>query len=151
MDNNTVYTNNSVIIEFFEHKGMTVDTKFFAAPAIEVLTSVKTAVNHGAVLLSNPLAGVRNTNPVFPSAKFSTSSRPNTQKVTAINPYISLLVSQANGTVDFQSARKLEEALTVYKKNARLRFMPHNDEAIKNFQLSDLELILFALSATSGV
>lgn len=150
LDNFTVFTNNAVAIEFFEHKEIVVDTKWFASTAIEVLKSVKTAVRNGSVLVGNPLSGVRNAASLFSSGtKPPPTGRTAAPKVSSINPYISLLITKEGSTVDFQSVKKLDEALDIYKKNARLRFVTHNDEAVKNFQILDLEGILLTLSGLS--
>lgn len=147
MKNYTVFTNNSVVAEFFELKDFPIEVKWLAAPAMEVLAAAKSAAHLGAVILSNPLAGVRTSQPLFgistfekpPSVGGRDSSSPKTR---SINPYLSVLAGPTCGTVDFVSVKNTDEALTLYKKNARLRFITHNDDTIKAFQAVDLEMLL---------
>jgi len=146
----TVYTNNSVVADFFENKGLPVEIKWIAAPAINVLEAAKTAARLGAVILSNPMAGVRTTQPLFGPSSFekppSAGGRSQTS-IRSINPYLSVLSTQGGGMVDFVSVKNLDEALQLYKKNARLRFVAHTDDTIKVFQSNDLEMLLATLTA----
>jgi hypothetical protein len=49
-------------------------------------------------------------------------------------------------TVDFHSLKRLDEALSLYKKNAKLRFIAHSDDSIQHFQAVDLKIMLHTLS-----
>ena len=153
MDNYTLFTNNSIVAEFFENKGLPIETKWIAAPAIEVLSAAKSAARQGAVVLSNPLAGVRSAQPpLFSQSNLPpTPGRGSTQKISSINPYLTVLASPKMETVDFNSVQRLDEALGLYKKNARLRFLAHNDDAIKAFQTSDLEMIVATLTHLANI
>ena len=146
MDKYTIFTNNSIVAEFLKDKGLPIDTKWVAAPAIEVLAAAKSAAHQGSIVVSNPLAGVRfATHPLFSQSTLPpTPGRGSnaTQKIASINPYLSLLVSPTLDTVDFSSVRRVDEALNLYKKNARLRFLAHNDDAIKAFQTADLQILV---------
>ncbi|MCL2841116.1 MAG: hypothetical protein FWE05_10140 [Defluviitaleaceae bacterium] len=148
MDNYIVYTNNSIVAEFLNHKGLPIEVKWVASSATEVLSAAKSAIRQGAIVISNPLAGVRNAeSPVFSSPL--TPPPPNRnipQSVSSINPYLSILVSPQLDTVDFSSVKRIDDAMTIYKKNARLRFLAHNDDVIKAFQTSDLEIIVATLA-----
>lgn len=147
-----VFTNNSVVADFFEQKGLPVEIKWVAAPAINVLEAAKSAASLGAVILSNPMVGIRTTQPLFGPSSFEKPPSTVTggatgQKIRSINPYISVLAAQGGGTVDFVSVKNIDEALTLYKKNARLRFTAHTDDSIKAFQANDLETLLATLTA----
>ncbi|MCL1843779.1 MAG: hypothetical protein FWF79_08195 [Defluviitaleaceae bacterium] len=156
MDNYTVYTNNSIVAEFFQQKEFPIEVKWVAAPAMDVLAAAKNAARLGAVVLSNPSAGVRTAAPpLFSPATFdkppaSPTSASNPPKIRSINPYLSVLAGPSKGTVDFNSVKQLDEALSLYKKNARLRFVAHNDDTIKAFQAVDLEMLLNTLAMLDG-
>lgn len=147
----TIFTNNSFVAEFFEHKSFPVEIKWVAAPAMEVLAAAKSAAHLGAVILSNPMAGVRTSQQLFGPSGFekppSLGARSAPPKIRSINPYLSVLASPARGTVDFVSVKNIDEALTLYKKNARLRFLSHNDDTIKAFQATDLEMLISTITA----
>jgi hypothetical protein len=152
MDSLTVFTNNSVVAEFIEHKGLVIDVKWIAAPAMDVLAAAKTAAQLGAVVLSNPMSGVRTAQSLFGSSSFekppSVGARSLTPpKIRSINPYLSVLAAPSRGTVDFVSVKNVDEALTLYKKNARLRFIAHNDDTIKAFQAVDLESFIHTMAS----
>ncbi|MCL2216491.1 MAG: hypothetical protein FWB91_05655 [Defluviitaleaceae bacterium] len=152
MDKYTVFTNNSIVVEFLENKGLPMEIKWVAASAVEVLSAAKTAARQGAIVLSNPLAGVRSASPLFsPSNLPPTPGRGAAQKISSINPYLTILVSPVMETVDFSSVQRIDEALGLYKKNARLRFLAHNDDAIKAFQTSDLEIIIATLAHLANI
>jgi len=146
MDNFTLFTNNSIVAEFFTNKEMPIEVKWIAAPTMEVLIAAKNAAKQGAVILSNPLQGVRTSQPIFsPSAKPPPPGR-QASNISSINPYLTVLTSPPGDTVDFGSVKRIDEALSLYKKNARLRFLSHNDEAIKTFQAVDLEITLATIA-----
>jgi hypothetical protein len=143
----TVFTNNNVVAEFFKQKddlGCTV--KWVTAPAMDVLTAARVAIRKGAVLVSNPMMGMdipavhAPVKPRFPSP---TAAKPNP---TILNPYLSLIVTEPEEAVDFQSVKRVDEALSLYKKNAKLRFIAHSDDSIQHFQMIDLKCMLQALS-----
>jgi hypothetical protein len=152
MEEYTIFTNNSVVAEYFNEKNLPVEVKWVAAPAMDVLAAAKSAAHLGAVVLSNPMSGVRTAQPLFGAASFErpqsaparTPSSP--PKIRSINPYLSVLAGPSRGTVDFVSVKNIDEALTLYKKNARLRFVAHNDDTIKAFQANDLEIMLATIT-----
>ncbi|MCL2386106.1 MAG: hypothetical protein FWC89_01015 [Defluviitaleaceae bacterium] len=146
----TVYTNNSIVAEFFADKDMPVEVKWVASPAIDVLSAAKTAVRLGAVILSNPMSGVRTNQPLFGPSTFERPKNTET-KIWSINPYLSVLSRSAHGTVDFISVKNIDEALALYKKNARLRFVSHNEDTIKAFQAVDLETLLATMTAIESI
>ena len=111
-----------------------------SASAVEVLVAAKTAAREGAVLLSNPLCGMRTARPFVVS-----DSLPSVPKITSINPYLSMLMNFHGDTVDFESIRSISEAIALYKKNARLRLMAHNDNTLQEFQVIDLHMIMDAI------
>ncbi|MCL2578201.1 MAG: hypothetical protein FWE27_09170 [Defluviitaleaceae bacterium] len=154
MDNYTIFTNNSIVAEYFSDKAPT-EVKWIASPAIDVLSAAKSAAHLGAVILSNPMSGVQSSQHLFGPSGFErppvlgrSSSPP---KIRSINPYLSILASPSLGTVDFISVKNIDEALTLYKKNARLRFAAHNDETIKKFQAADLETLLTTITALESI
>ena len=146
MNKFVVFTNSPAAAEFFDAKFPGNDLRWFASPAMEVLTAAKTAVRQGAVLLSNPLAGVR-AEPSF----FSRSPAPKASilptRAGVISPFLTLLVSEPSETVDFLSVKNIDAAISFYKKNARLRFMSHKEDALKNFQVMDLEAVAVVLAS----
>jgi len=150
MEKHTIFTNNSIAAELFTGREDFFEVKWIAAPAMDVLAAVKAAARAGGVVLSNPLSGVRTSQQLFGTNAFEKSvpgGRSAQPKVRSINPYLSVLLGPSlHGTVDFVSVKNVDEALTVYKKNARLRFAAHNDDAIKAFQAVDLEVLLATLA-----
>jgi len=148
-----VFTNNSIVAEFFEERdGGPIEVKWVSAPAIDVLAAAKTAAHQGAIILSNPMQGVRTTQPLFGPSSFdrppaSGSGSRSAPSVRSINPYLSVLAAPATGMVDFVSVKNIDEALTLYKKNARLRFIAHGDDMIKAFQAADMEMLLATMTA----
>jgi len=150
MEKYTLFTNNTLAAEFFANKDLPLEVRWVAAPAIDVLSAAKSAARQGGIVLSNPLSGVRSTQPLFPGIP-TLPGRPPTPRssgpnVSSINPYLSVLVSPHLETVDFGSVQRLDEAMSLYKKNARLRFQAHNDEAIKNYQKMDMEIVVATLT-----
>ncbi|MCL2457036.1 MAG: hypothetical protein FWD19_05765 [Defluviitaleaceae bacterium] len=152
MDDCVIFTNNYAVANYFEQKKLKTEIKWFGTPAIDVLTAVKTAAHLGSVILSSPLSGVRSTFPMFGASRpdvpptFAPKEQ-KTQKVRSLSPCISVLVSPAQSTVDFDSVKNIDEALAIYKKNARLRFAAYSDEDIKTYQAIDLENLLTTIAA----
>ena len=107
------------------------EVKWQSSPAMEVLVAARAAIRQGASLVSDPLSGVRSQGP---------NSTPK-----AFNPYVSIVVTQPLESVDFQSVKRIDEALAVYRKNAKLRFYPHSDDAILTFQELDMKLLIAAV------
>ena len=153
MDKLTVFTNNGVVVEFFTQKDIQVDIKWIAAPAIEVLAAAKHAARLGSVILSNPMVGLQTALPFFGSSGFdkSLSAGSKAPRIKAINPYLSVLASPPEEMVDFISVKNIDDALALYKKNARLRFIAHNDDAIRKFQTDDIETLLNTLTAMDAL
>ena len=146
-----MFTNNSLVADFFEQrKEGPIVIKWVAAPAIDVLVAAKSAAKNGAIILSNPMQGVRTTQPLFGPSSFDkppTSGSRATPSIRSINPYLSVLAAPAQGMVDFISVKNVDEALALYKKNARLRFVAHGDDTIKAFQAADMEMLLATMTA----
>jgi hypothetical protein len=156
MDKLTVFTNNAVVADYIENRSIPIEIKWVAAPAIEVLSAAKSAASLGAVLLSNPMSGVRTNQPLFGPTGFEpppsvARKSANSTQIRSINPYLSVLTTPAQGTVDFLSVKNIDEALNLYKKNARLRFQGHSDETIKTFQTSDLEALVATFMALDNL
>lgn len=147
-----MFTNNHIVADFFdERQDGPIEVKWVAAPAIEVLAAAKTAASQGAFILSNPMQGVRTTQPLFGPSSFerppASGASKNPPTIRSINPYLSVLAAPACGMVDFISVKNIDEALTLYKKNARLRFIAHGDDTIKAFQAADMEMLLATMTA----
>ena len=136
----TVFTNNGMVIEYLEQKDRGPAIKWITATVTEVLEAARAAVGKGSVLLSSP-----------PSSRFSSSfvipfgNKPDRGGVSAENPYLSLLVGPPGQAMDFESARKIEEALKLHKRDGALRFLAYSDEEIFKFQTEDLETFLATL------
>jgi hypothetical protein len=151
----TIFTNNSYVAEYFSEKELPFEVKWVAAPAMEVLAAAKSAAHLGAVVLSNPMSGVRTSQPLFGPSGFDKPMSPGRSsappKIRSINPYLSVLAAPSRGMVDFVSVKNIDEALNLYKKNARLRFVAHNDDTIKAFQATDLEVLLATITALESL
>jgi len=152
MDIITIFTNNSIVVEVLEQYNFPIEIKWVSAPAMEVITTAKNAVSNGALVLSNPMSGVRTQSQFNPFQKQQASSKGEgdpDKKIISINPYLSILTSSHRKTVDLTSIMRLNDAYNVYKKNARLRFVGHSDDTIKTFQSMDLEVTLANLAKLS--
>ena len=130
----TIFTNNPIPQSHFAER-MDCEVKWQSSPAMEVLVTARAAIRQGASLVSDPLAGVRSLSPNSPPKAF--------------NPYVSIIVTKPQEAVDFQSVKRIDEALAVYRKNAKLRFYPHSDEAIQTFQELDMTLLVAAMPASA--
>ena len=144
----TVFTNNNGAIEFFKQRPeLDCTVKWVGAPAMEVLKTARGLVQQGAALASNPLVGID-----VPAQKATPRLTNNPasllmRRSVIVNPYLTVITTtQPGGTVDFKSLKKMNEAVTAYKKNAKLRFIAHNDDTIAHFQAVDLREMLQALS-----
>jgi len=150
----TIFTNNNAVADFFkQHTELQCTVKWVTAPAMEVLTAARVAIRQGAVLLSNPMAGV-NIPPTAVGGGKNQKINPFIQqksRPTVINPYLTILATPPGDTVDFQSVKRVDDALNIYKQNARLRFMAHDDDSIQHFQLVDLDFMLRTLSGLLGI
>jgi len=149
--NNRIFTNNPLVAEYISAQPKSAELIFMGIPASELLVAVRTAVREGAVLVSNPLSGVRmdqtraEKKPLAPK-RFGDKTIPFGGKPVAFNPYVSVLVTSAREAVDFLSVKRIEEALTVYKKNAGLRFSGRSDESVKQFQMADMDAMVVTLA-----
>ena len=138
-----VYTNNGIVVEFFETKDAGVNVKWISAPVTEVLIAAKSAISKGSVLYSSPLAGVK-TKPKLPFGQ-----KPTGIAISSVNPYLSLLVSPPGKTMDFESARTIDNAIKVHKKSGKLRFISYDEDEIFEFQTTDLETLLATIQYVS--
>ncbi|MCL2202385.1 MAG: hypothetical protein FWB88_00380 [Defluviitaleaceae bacterium] len=139
----TVFTNNNAVAEFFKQKPeLNCTVKWVNAPAMEVLVAARVNIRKGAALISNPLVGI-NLPVVQAPGRNLRSPAP---KQTIVNPYLTVLTTMPNDTVDFQSVKQVDEALSLYKKNAKLRFVAHSDDAVQHFQMVDIKCMLQRLS-----
>ena len=111
-----LYTNNGAVVEFIKQRNVPIKVHYFTSPALEVLESLKIALNQGATLLSNPMAAGK-----------------------IINPYLTVISSHPKENIDFKSIRQADEAIKIYKKNIKLRYISHSDEDVHRFQTIDLE------------
>jgi len=147
-----IFTNNSFVAEFFDEKrDMPGEIKWLNAPAMDVLSAAKSAAHGGTIILSNPMSGVRTGMMTFDISPAFGGRPAAPPKIRSINPYLSILAEPSRGTVDFASVRNLDEALTIYKKNARLRFISHNEDTVKQFQAADLESLLATMAALENL
>ncbi|MCL2355815.1 MAG: hypothetical protein FWC70_01490 [Defluviitaleaceae bacterium] len=143
----TIYTNNSVVADFFGEKVAQYELKWVAAPAISVLEAVKGATRHGAIIKSDIMSGTREPQQLFGSSFERIQTPDSRAPIRSINPYLSVITESGSGLVDFDSVKNIDEALRLYKKNAKLRFAAHNDDAIRRFQTDDMDVILVTLGA----
>ncbi|MCL2049265.1 MAG: hypothetical protein FWG87_11125 [Defluviitaleaceae bacterium] len=144
---NLIYTNNYAVANFFEQNKdrFKVEIKWLGVPAIDVLAAAKTAAKNGSILLSNPLTGVGSMRMDLQA------SRPTPQKVRALNPCISVILSPPQDTIDLASVSSLNDTYEVYKKNARLRFAAHSDADINRMQAHDLEHVIVTLTSLERI
>jgi len=126
-----VVTNNPVTADAIKGMGFNCDVKWVASSAVEVLTAVRIAIQKGAKLIGSPLVGEFDGNP------------------TALNPYISVLLSTPSDALDFPSMKKVEHILKLYRNNAKARFAAH-DSSVEYFQFVDMNTILTTLAAISS-
>jgi hypothetical protein len=146
MSTYTVFTNNAAVVEFFKQKKeLPCTVKWISAPAMEVLNAVRTLVRQGAILASNPMAGVNLPAKQAPIKKGRPALFPEKSAPAVFNPYLTVITSPPAETLDFQSLKSIDEALVIYKKNAKLRFIAHSDDAIAHFQMIDMRGFLQAL------
>ena len=134
-----IFTNNPIAVTHFKQTGADYDVRWMATPAMEVLAAARTAIHQGSVLCSNPMSGVQ--------TRVSRLADKKADQPIAINPYISLAVTPPQDAVDFGSVKRINEALSIYRKNARLRFFAHNDDAVMMFQMADMDVLLSVLAA----
>ena len=145
MGNLTVFTNNGIVVEYFETSTADLTIKWISATISEVLGAAKNAVSKGAKLYSSPLTGVKSTSKLMLNfGKHSSKSR-----ISSVNPYLSLLVGPPGKTMDFESARLIDDAQKVYKKSGMLRFVTYDDDEILKFQTADLETLLATVQYAS--
>ena len=133
-----VYTNNGIVVEFFEQNETSLTIKWISATVTEVLDAAKSAVSKGSRLYSSPLTGIKTT----PKLALPFGNDQVKSNVTSVNPYLSLLVGAPGKTMDFESARTIDDALKVYKKSGTLRFITYDDDDILKLQTADLETLL---------
>ena len=138
MKNLTVFTNNGIVVEFFETKKANLTVKWISATVTEVLDAAKRAISKGSKLYSSPLAGVK----TAPKLTLPFEKQPGNRKISSINPYLSLLVGPPGQAMDFGSARAIDEAMKIHKKSGILRFTNYDDEVNVEFQTADLETLL---------
>ena len=138
MESLIVFTNNGIVVEFFETKKTNLTVKWISATVTEVIGAAKSAISKGSRLYSSPLSGVA------PPSKLALpfGKKPSRPRISSVNPYLSLLVGPPGKTMDFESARAIDDALKVYKKSGTLRFVTYDDDDIIEFQTADLERLL---------
>lgn len=139
----TVITNNSMVADYIEKNKIPIELKWVATAAIEVLTTAKSAVHTGAVLISNPEYGIKKqSGSIFGSTNKVPQNGLVENRVVSISPYLTIILSPSVETLDFNSVKIISNTIALYKKNARQRFLAHNDEAIRAFQTYDLEMVV---------
>jgi len=160
----SIFTNNPTLASYMQSQPRMADyeVKLLGSPAMEVLVTVKTAVRQGGTLISDPLIGVR-MRPTRPGSH--SGFRPNlafmdrsvdgsadkslslTGTPVAFNPYVSVVVEFKSEALDFQSVKRIEEALALYRNNAKMRITGHSDNLIGEFQALDMWMIVSILDA----
>ena len=138
-----VITNNKMTSNFFQSKqGLPVDLNYHSTSAVSVLIAARTAVRSGFALLNEPMSTVRpKKQPIFtPRAGtkgFGKQDTPNNMEV--FNPYMTICLEGPSDVLSLPSAKKLDDALALYKKNVRLRLMPNDEETIMIYQQQDVK------------
>ena len=137
----TIYTNNNAVAEFFkQHHELPCVVKWVSAPAIDVLIAARTNIRKGATLISDAQTGIH-----IPSKNPATAAH------HVINPYLTVIITEMNDTIDFKSIKQIDNALSIYKKNAKTRFISHKDEALQHFQVNDLKHMLYTLQEKADI
>ena len=134
----TVFTNNGIVVEYFEQKKASLTVKWIPSSITGVLDAAKSAVSKGCKLYSSPLSGVK----TAPKLALPFEKKPSKQKISSINPYLSLLVGPPGTTMDFESALTIDDALKIFKKSGTLRFTNYDEDVNVEFQTADLETLL---------
>ena len=142
MEGLTIYTNNGIVVEYFEQIDQKPMVKWVSATVIEVIGAAKSAVGKGSVLFSSLMDA--KLSPEF-SRPAPVGGQPKIAGKAVMNPYLSLLLGPPGQVMDFESARKLEDALKVYKRKGSQLYLVHSDEDIFKFQTGDLETLLATL------
>ena len=119
----TIYSNNPKVQAMFPEK-----TTFFNSSSTDVLTAVRNAIHKGSKLITHPLSG---------------------GAIPSMNPYKSIIISEPSEQLDFASNKLIEEAITFYKKNARVKYKAYNDKLIDDFQTLDLDFINSAMRSST--
>ena len=138
MESLTVFTNNGIVVEFFESRKVNLTVKWISATVTEVLDAAKGAISKGSKLYSSPQSGIKTARKLT----LPFGGQPSKPKIASINPYLSLLVGPPGKTMDFESARIIDDALKVHKKSGILRFANYDDDEIFELQTADLETLL---------
>ena len=138
MESLIVFTNNGIVVEFFESKKSNLTVKWISATVTEVLDAAKNAISKGSRLYSSPLSGVK----VAQKLTLPFEKKPSNPGDSSVNPYLSLLVGPSSKTMDFESARLIDDALKAFKKSGTLRFVTYDDEDNFELQTADLETLL---------
>lgn len=126
-----VCTNNGMVVEYVDAHWDGVDVRWVGATIIEVIEAAKTAVRRGSKLFSSPLAGVYESDPLGGGR----------ERAVAVNPYLSLVLGPPAGSLDFESAKKLDDAAKALRRRDNLRFLRYGDEEIHYFQTKDLQTL----------
>ena len=137
----TVFTNNGIVVEFFENRDTDLVIKWISAQATEVLAAAKNAVLNGSVLLSDPLANIEEPANVPFLIRGSGAENPE-GGVSPINPYLSVLIYGPGETVDFVSASKIDKAIRLYTKNSKLLYLKLEEDEINKFQTTDFDALI---------
>ena len=141
-----IYTNNGIVVEYFEQMAHGFDVRWISAPASEVLVAAKGAVAKGRKLLSSPFAGVRLAPRSFPTERTRSGAN---RSGGNVNPYLSVLMGEVGPHMDFESARKLDELIKFCKSASVLNLKSHTDEEIQAFQTADLETLVATIQYVS--
>jgi len=155
--NYRILTNNPTMESFLERypELSMYELNYIEISASDILLVVRAAICEGAVLVSNPLSGVRMSSQSQAEKKPTSSRRDNfndkplfsfKSRPVSFNPYKSMLISDPQEVVDFQSLKIIDEALEVYRKYAGLRTSRRSDDTISYFQNTDMNSLIVAIS-----
>ena len=137
-----VITNNKMASNFFNtQQNLPVELNYHSTSAVSVLTAARTAVRGGFVLLNEPMSTVSQKKiPIFSQHKANKGfgKQDNTNKMEVHNPYMTICLEGPSDVLSLHSAKKLDDALAIYKKNVRLRLMPNDEESMIIYQQQDI-------------
>ena len=113
-----IITNNPAVEEAYPKA-----VKFYETGVLGIFTKVRDLVHSGAKVLSHPLSG---------------SLKP------WETPYKSIIVSRSGGSLDFESLKYIENAISMMKNRSTGNYV-YSAEVLEDFCVIDLDIISSAL------
>ena len=138
-----VITNNKMTSNFFQsNEGLPVELNYHSTSAVSVLMAARTAVKQGFALLNEPTSTLQQKKtPIFlqQATNKGFGKQDSTNNMEVHNPYMTICLEGPSDVLSLSSAKKLDDAIAVYKKNVRLRLMPNDEQSIMIYQQQDIQ------------